>query len=51
MKNKILVTGGNGLVGSEFVGDLFYKPTSKQFDLKNPENTNRLMLKQFESGR
>ncbi len=49
MKNKILVTGGNGLVGSEFVGDLFYKPTSKQFDLKNPENTNRLMLKQFES--
>jgi len=28
---------------------LFYKPTSKQFDLKNPENTNRLMLKKFES--
>jgi dTDP-D-glucose 4,6-dehydratase len=26
MENKILVTGGNGLVGSEFIGDYYFKP-------------------------
>jgi len=48
MENKILVTGGYGLVGSEFIGAQFYKPTSKQFDLVKTEDTNRLMLKQFD---
>ncbi len=47
--NKILVTGGHGLVGSEFVGDQYYKPTSKEYDLRNPNDVNRLMLKQFDS--
>lgn len=47
--NKILVTGGHGLVGSEFVGNQYYKPTSKEYDLRNPNDVNRLMLKQFDS--
>jgi GDP-L-fucose synthase len=49
MKNKILVTGGHGLVGSEFIGKQYFKPTSKEFDLRIVENTNRIMLKQFDS--
>ena len=48
MENKILVTGGNGLVGSEFVGDYYFKPTSKLYDLRKTEDANRLMLKQFD---
>ena len=47
MENKILVTGGNGLVGSEFVGDHYFKPSSKIYDLRRTEDTNRLMLKNF----
>jgi GDP-L-fucose synthase len=49
MISKILVTGGNGLVGSEFVGEKYYKPTSKEYNLKNTDDANRLMLKRFES--
>jgi GDP-L-fucose synthase len=49
MKNKILITGGNGLVGSEFIGDYYYKPTSKEYDLKKTDDVNRLMLKRFDS--
>ena len=48
MQNKILITGGHGLVGSEFNGDHYYKPTSKDFDLRKSEDTNRLMLKRFD---
>jgi GDP-L-fucose synthase len=48
MENKILVTGGNGLVGSEFVGDHYFKPASKMYDLRRTEDTNRLMLKGFD---
>lgn len=49
MRNKILVTGGNGLVGSEFIGDQYFKPTSKQYNLTNTDETYRLMLKGFDS--
>jgi len=49
MENKILVTGGNGLVGSEFAGDHYFKPSSKIYDLRRTEDTNRLMLKGFDS--
>ena len=48
MVNNILITGGHGLVGSEFIGKQYFKPTSKEFDLRITENTNRLMLKQFD---
>jgi GDP-L-fucose synthase len=48
MENKILVTGGNGLVGSEFIGDHYFKPSSKSYDLRKTEDANRLMLKQFD---
>ena len=33
MENKILITGGNGLVGSEFKGEQYYKPSSKDYNL------------------
>jgi len=46
--NNILVTGGNGLVGSEFLGDRYFKPLSKIYDLRKTEDTNRLMLKKFD---
>jgi dTDP-D-glucose 4,6-dehydratase len=33
VNNKILITGGNGLVGSEFIGEQYVKPTSKEYNL------------------
>jgi GDP-L-fucose synthase len=49
MENKILVTGGNGLVGSEFIGGQYFKPSSKEYDLREKDHTYRLMLKGFDS--
>ena len=49
MENKILVTGGNGLVGSEFIGKQYFKPSSKDYDLTDRDQTYRLMLKGFDS--
>ena len=49
MENKILITGGNGLVGSEFIGDQYFKPSSKDYDLIDRDQTYRLMLKGFDS--
>ena len=49
MVNNILITGGHGLVGSEFIGEQYFKPTSKDYDLRKREDTNRLMIKQFDS--
>jgi GDP-L-fucose synthase len=48
MENKILVTGGNGLVGSEFIGEQYFKPSSKEYDLIDRDQTYRLMLKGFD---
>jgi GDP-L-fucose synthase len=48
MENKILITGGNGLVGSEFKGDQYFKPSSKEYDLTDRDQTYRLMLKEFD---
>jgi GDP-L-fucose synthase len=44
MINKILVTGGNGLVGSQFIGDDYIKFGSKDYNLIDPVFTN-LMLR------
>ena len=49
MENKILVTGGNGLVGSEFKGNEYFKPLSKEYDLRDKDQTYQLMLKGFDS--
>ena len=46
--DKILVTGGKGLVGSEFTGDQYFKPSSKEYDLTDKDQANRLMLKGFD---
>lgn len=35
--SKILVTGGNGLVGSQFIGDQYIKPSSKKHDLRGQD--------------
>jgi len=48
MENKILITGGNGLVGSEFKGNQYFKPSSKEYDLTDKDQTYRLMLKGFD---
>jgi GDP-L-fucose synthase len=49
MVHNVLVTGGNGLVGSEFKGVEYFKPTSKQFDLTDKNQTYGLLLKRFDS--
>lgn len=36
-----LITGGNGLVGSEFIGDKYVKVSSRDCDLKDPEETDQ----------
>lgn len=43
MRNKILVTGGNGLVGSEFIGSIYTKPTSKEVDFRNTTDVNNFV--------
>ena len=40
MENKILVTGGYGLVGTEFVQKKYIKPTSIDVDFRNPNKVN-----------
>jgi len=42
--SKILVTGGNGLVGSQFIGDDYIKFGSKEYNLIDPVFAN-LMLR------
>ena len=49
MESRILVTGGNGLVGSEFKGDEYFKPSSKDYDLRDKVQTHRLMENGFDS--
>jgi GDP-L-fucose synthase len=50
MGNKILVTGGSGLVGSEFVGEQYFKPTSKDVDFRITSEVNTLIgLNNFDS--
>lgn len=44
MKSKILITGGSGLVGSQFVGDEYIKPTSKDFNLIDSIQVNNMLL-------
>jgi GDP-L-fucose synthase len=40
MENKILVTGGYGLVGSEFAQKKYVKPTSRDVDFRNTSEVN-----------
>jgi GDP-L-fucose synthase len=48
MRGKTLVTGGNGLVGSEFIGEHYYKPKSNEYDLTDKDNTDELFSKNFD---
>jgi len=47
MVSKILVTGGFGLVGSEFTDDKFVHLSSKEIDLRNTEVTNDYLSKNY----
>lgn len=50
MENKILVTGGYGLVGSEFIGEKYHKPTSKEVDIRITSEINTFIgLNNFDS--
>jgi GDP-L-fucose synthase len=50
MGKKILVTGGSGLVGSEFKGDKYFKPSSKDVDIRITSEVNTLIgLNNFDS--
>ena len=41
--SKILVTGGYGLVGSEFSSDKFYRLSSEETDLRIGSDVNKLL--------
>ena len=43
MNKKILVTGGSGLVGSQFKGDKYFKPTSNDVDIRITSEVNTLI--------
>jgi len=45
---KILVTGGNGLVGSEFNSPQYFKVDSKNCDLRNPNDVKLLLNDNFD---
>ena len=45
MSKKILVTGGNGLVGSQFEGNDYIKYSSKLFDLRNTNHVDSMFRK------
>lgn len=45
---KILVTGGNGLVGSEFNSHEYFKVGSKDCDLRNPNDVKSLLNDNFD---
>lgn len=47
MVNKVLVTGGFGLVGSEFTDDKFVRLSSKEIDLRNTEVTDDYLSKNY----
>lgn len=40
--SNILITGGNGLVGSQFIGDNYYRCSSKEVDLRNRLHVEKL---------
>lgn len=48
--NKILVTGGGGLVGSQFKGDKFQKITSNDLDLRDSKSVYNLMANSEHDG-
>ena len=48
--NKILVTGGYGLVGSEFKNEKYYRLSSKETDLRNPIDVDKLLKENFFEG-
>ena len=43
--NKVLVTGGHGLVGSQFTGDEYIKYTSKAYDLREINRVDSMFKK------
>ena len=43
--NRVLVTGGNGLVGSQFVGDRYRKIGSKDYNLINQKESHQIINK------
>lgn len=44
-----LITGGNGLVGSQFIGNEYFKFSSKDYNLIKQEDTEKLFTKKFDS--
>jgi len=42
---KVLVTGGNGLVGSQFIGGNYVKYSSKEYDLRDSNRTDSMFKK------
>jgi len=47
VKDKILITGGYGLVGSQFVGDQYKKFSSSEYDLRRIKEVEKLFLNDF----
>lgn len=48
MMNRILVTGGNGLVGSQFKGEKYHKIGSKEYDLINQKQAYHIIKRDWD---
>lgn len=46
--NRILVTGGNGLVGSQFKGEKYHKIGSKEYDLINQKQAYHIIKRDWD---
>jgi len=45
---RVLVTGGNGLVGSQFIGDKYHKIGSKDYNLINQKESYQIIKKDWD---
>ena len=45
---RVLVTGGNGLVGSQFIGEKYYKIGSKDYNLINQKESYHIIKREWD---
>ena len=46
--DRVLVTGGNGLVGSQFIGDRYHKIGSKDYNLINQKESYHIIKRDWD---
>jgi len=46
--DRVLVTGGNGLVGSQFIGEKYHKIGSKDYNLIDQKESYRIIKREWD---